>query len=481
MLDTPYYFKDPAYTRGDYRLECATEDTWNSKPNKVLIILETVDSQDLKTGRLLSERSRTVIQNLFSYSFDQIKWAAQNVSTGKVNPKWVPTTKDLPFDTHTRKHTSLSAVNFNHRKFFGEGKEVQEAARQSALRRVNQIIDELQPTVVIAFGDNCARLLLAPLKINMPAKKRGWVFKTKTPEGHKYKLVPSLDLYSLYTTKDQQKAQANDDDDAEAGDEKFNLTNLLFYVSEHVQNALVGKLRFDLSKMKSEVVYVDTLDKFKEMWKILIKSKTIAVDTETKNLSVNNNHINTMQFCMDGHTGYVVPLRHPQSPLVGKDRDYIERKLRTFFYAKPGVYPVKFLVFQNGKYDLRVIRREYKIPLIYHPVWELMAGEWCFEGSTLVSTETGQIRIDDLVAMKSPPRVWSFNHSTGKNELKLVLGTSKHPTSKRMVEIEYDGGALKVTEDHKIWSVTRGAYVMAKDLNESDELLLERSDLEPLL
>jgi DNA polymerase I-like protein with 3'-5' exonuclease and polymerase domains len=379
VLDVDYHPNDPKAKDGDYNLVCCTENAWHDKKNKVLIVLETVDAQDLRAGRMLADRSRVVVQNIFNYAFDRIKWASQNVS--KMNPKWVPTTKDIPYEKYTRKHTALSCVNFNQRKFFGESPEVQEVARVDALRRLNRIIDELQPTMVLVFGDDAARMLLAGRVLNH-RKKRGWVFKMKSPRGHKYRMVPTLDLYDLYVPPNAQKMEqmrGADSDDDDGQDEKFKLSNLLFYVADHIQNALVRRLRFDLSEMTTKVVYVNSMSKFKELWARLEAAEVVGVDTETKNLSVNNNAVNTMQFSVDGKTGYVLPLRHPQSPFSASQLDIIESKLRKWFYARPGKYPLKYLIMQNGKYDLRVIRAEYGIPLIYHPVWEIMAGEFLLD------------------------------------------------------------------------------------------------------
>jgi uracil-DNA glycosylase len=472
VLDVDYHPHDPKAKDGDYNLVCCTENAWHDKKNKVLIVLETVDAQDLRAGRMLADRSRVVVQNIFNYAFDRIKWASQNVS--KMNPKWVPTTKDIPYEKYTRKHTALSCVNFNQRKFFGESPEVQEVARVDALRRLNRIIDELQPTMVLVFGDDAARMLLAGRVLNH-RKKRGWVFKMKTPRGHKYRMVPTLDLYDLYVPPNAQKMEqmrGADSDDDDGQDEKFKLSNLLFYVADHIQNALVRRLRFDLSEMTTKVVFVNSMSKFKDLWARLQTAEVVAVDTETKNLSVNNNAVNTMQFSVDGNVGYVLPLRHPQSPFSASQLDIIESKLRKWFYARPGKYPLKYLIMQNGKYDLRVIRAEYGIPLIYHPVWEIMAGEYCFHGDTLVETENGRKKIRDLVDDPNPPRVWSQNLESGTAELKPIVSTSSHPTKRRMMELELDNTTIRVTEDHKVWSVTRKSYVEARDLDPGEEFLV---------
>ena len=59
----------------------------------------------------------------------------------------------------------------------------------------------------------------------------------------------------------------------------------------------------------------------------------------------------------------------------------------------------------------------------------------------------------DFIALPTMPRVLTFNHETGETEYKSVIGTSEHTTDQDMYEIEYDGGVLRVTADHKVWMV----------------------------
>lgn len=96
----------------------------------------------------------------------------------------------------------------------------------------------------------------------------------------------------------------------------------------------------------------------------------------------------------------------------------------------------------------------------------------CFDEHTHVLTEQGVMGVQQLVHMDEPrPRVWSFDPATGRTELRNIIWVSEHTTPKAMYEIEYEGGTLRVTEDHLIWSVTRNEYVKVQDLHEGEELL----------
>ena len=68
-------------------------------------------------------------------------------------------------------------------------------------------------------------------------------------------------------------------------------------------------------------------------------------------------------------------------------------------------------------------------------------------------------------------KIFSFNLKENTLQLKQVLDTSEHKSEKNTIEIEYDGGSLIVTEDHKIWSVTRNLYIEASELQEGEEVL----------
>lgn len=102
---------------------------------------------------------------------------------------------------------------------------------------------------------------------------------------------------------------------------------------------------------------------------------------------------------------------------------------------------------------------------------------YCFDLDTFVVTDKGKVRIRNIIqAPLGTYKVLSYNHSTEKSEYKDVTFTSEHPTEECLMEIEYDGGKFRVTESHEVWSVTRNAYIKAKDLLEGEDLLLLKPD-----
>jgi len=94
----------------------------------------------------------------------------------------------------------------------------------------------------------------------------------------------------------------------------------------------------------------------------------------------------------------------------------------------------------------------------------------CFPTGTLVATESGQVPIERLVRAPSPPRVWAFNHATGRAELRRILAGREMRSPRSLVEV-MSGHGLKVrcTDDHRIWAA--GAYRAAGDVQAGDPLL----------
>lgn len=335
----------------DYGLSCPIDEDWSSKPQRVMLVIETIDSQDLAEGRLLYDRAATVVHNLIQYCCVQAK-------------------HEFGFK---RKDCAFATVNFNNYKFFDQPKETWPGHRRKMAKRVWEVIADKKPTHVIVFGDWA-------MKAMMPAtewleKKRGWVFDADA-HGHPVKISGSLDLQPLYSTRKEDTN--NTDEESEEGD-VFGKANLLYYVSRNVLNALSGSILYDLSHIKTNPVVIDTVERFEKFYKKLLKQEIVAVDTECRNLSVNHNAIHTMQFAFSTDKGYLLPIDHPQTPFSEEERKYIKKKLRRFFGSEHGELPLKYLITQYGVFDLMVIRVSLGLPLIWHPVWETTAGEWLLD------------------------------------------------------------------------------------------------------
>ncbi|TDS68021.1 intein/intein [Pantoea sp. PNA 14-12] len=92
----------------------------------------------------------------------------------------------------------------------------------------------------------------------------------------------------------------------------------------------------------------------------------------------------------------------------------------------------------------------------------------CFPAGTLVETERGPRRIEELVESRSDFNVWSCNIETGNVELQPIVGWWENPAND-IVEVGLsDGTVFQCTPDHRIYT-SRG-YVRADLLTSSDLL-----------
>lgn len=94
----------------------------------------------------------------------------------------------------------------------------------------------------------------------------------------------------------------------------------------------------------------------------------------------------------------------------------------------------------------------------------------CVTAATMILTEDGEIRADDLAVMNNPPRVASWNHIHARMEWQPVLAKRwRHAHVIREIRTE-NKTRLQVTPEHPVYVVGRG-YIPAADVRRGDELL----------
>ena len=99
--------------------------------------------------------------------------------------------------------------------------------------------------------------------------------------------------------------------------------------------------------------------------------------------------------------------------------------------------------------------------------------ERCLSGDTIVETDSGKIKISDIVNNRLVCSALSFNTSKEVVEYMPVVGYSVVENDKNWIEITLDNGTtLTCTEDHKIWSVFACDYVEAQQLSEGDTVMV---------
>lgn len=128
----------------------------------------------------------------------------------------------------------------------------------------------------------------------------------------------------------------------------------------------------------------------------------------------------------------------------------------------------------NGKVDeiRQLIRGSKAAP---YTNYRVICIDECVTGETpIVIDEEGRtVTAKELHNNKDITHVLSYNHATGKNELQRInhrFELAKEAFQIIDITLE-DGTVLSVTENHPIWSVTRGEYVRADQLTLNDELL----------
>lgn len=306
-----------------YKLQLRHDEGFSKAKDRILIVLQMVPSVGLKEKDILPRGMyRTTLINVIKQAKKRSRVLGKPIEDAK-----------------------FCVVNFNCRKHLDLSDKGKLEAESEFRDRLRLIIKKVKPTKIFFSGDAPASIVnTKDIKY-----KKGWILK--------YKDIPAVVSY------DFDSMLAN----------YCEAANLLGQFWTHLSYLLLGKHPFSLKHKTHKYKYIDSKEKFKVVYKKLLKSKEIAIDTETRNLSVLSNEIFTIQFAFieNPDVGYVVVLRHPKANWIKEDLEYVESKLKDFFLQDKG----PLLDFFNGAFDLRVIRRQLRIPVIKHRVWDIQAGE----------------------------------------------------------------------------------------------------------
>lgn len=425
---------------------------WKTARRRVILVVEHVDGKDLKEKALLDRGTgATVVTNLLQFARRQC---------ALVNPESI------------EESVAYATINFNFFKTYHLKGARRKHANDAASKRVKAFVRKMDPTNVIVFGDEAAESLLP--RVDDISHKRGWPHAIKV-RGKPVLVTNTIRYDHTYFLRGTDMDNDSDAESQTKMDEAITQANILGYIGRTLMSAFLDRLPFTASEVRPNPILIDTLSKFKRMMRVIKRAPVVSVDSETKNLSVHHNQLQTLQFSDNPDRAFILPVHHRDTPFSGSEFRTIFKELRAYFGQRVEWQPKspRYLVMHNAKFDLRIIRQEFDLPFIYWPVWDTIAGEFCIHPESWVVTERGMVQMKDLVVMGNPPQVLSYNHKTQQEEYKPLLATSTHPTDQRMVEISYEGGSIRVTEDHEVWSVTRGSYVKAKNLTSDDEVLLQ--------
>jgi DNA polymerase I-like protein with 3'-5' exonuclease and polymerase domains len=318
MLDRAIRFPDEP--ENSYQIAVKADRDWKTSKKRLLVIVQSVDGADLKNGELASTPS---LPNAINYA------------------------RGLAKARGTSSHFAVAVINHYNRKHLAmKGTGFQQAEAEFKERTL-RLIKKFDPTHIL-FSGTLSKIYPT---VENSDNKNGWVHLI---DGRK--VTSTLDFGRLM---EKQGVYAN----------------LLGFWCRHLSNLLVGALPHDLKGLELKPRYVNTLGKFRKMMEQFDACSSVALDTETKNLTTRRNAIYTAQFCFDTQPnyGYVVPIDHPHpdNPFSEEDRAYIKKELRKRFAEETDR---QFITF-NGIFDMYVCRQELGVEFVPAKIWELMAGE----------------------------------------------------------------------------------------------------------
>lgn len=104
----------------------------------------------------------------------------------------------------------------------------------------------------------------------------------------------------------------------------------------------------------------------------------------------------------------------------------------------------------------------------------------CLTGDTLITTETGQMRIKDFFTQREVPKVLSYNTHTKKTEYKNVIAGKVSQTD-AIYRIKTGSTIVEATAEHLFYNPYEGKYIPANRLDINNTLLNENYHVEPII
>jgi hypothetical protein len=94
----------------------------------------------------------------------------------------------------------------------------------------------------------------------------------------------------------------------------------------------------------------------------------------------------------------------------------------------------------------------------------------CFPYNTPVVTDKGMLLIGDIVEHRLPVKCLSYNFLKKKIYFQPIIQYNKNQKTKGLIKINYNGGSISCTPNHKIWEVTSNEYKTADKIKPGDIL-----------
>lgn len=326
-----------------------------SAKRKVMIVLDHVPKEDLRSGKILSGYTNDVLKKVSGLA-KSIYGSSDNLAT----LDWL-------------------AINFNMFKTYGKDSDFQRAATELFTDRLHLAISKYKPDVVMTHGVESFKALNAK-KLKLAKYKESHYLGTAIPtklkyEGkvYKFKHVPCIPVSSLIAESNLQET-----------------SYLLGYMTRNMVTAFEGKSRYKIPKITKkgepflwedgkksyETVVVDTVKGVKSLMKRMAKAKYTSIDTEANNLNRIVNKLLTFQITDDPRKAYIIPMYHKDTPFTPKELRKISVILRDFFETKNDNI---FQIYVNAKFDLNLMRHALGVRYYKADVWDIQAGEFALD------------------------------------------------------------------------------------------------------
>lgn len=328
-----------------FNLSIPVDGLWSKGERKVLVVVESVPSEDLRGGKLLEG------ENFRYLLFDILDQSIDHASSYGFNTK-----------------CTFAFANYNYFRWLHERKrkDLMTKVNNLAAERMERIVKRLKPDVILVLGDIAAQSMLShanSISTEVQARNmRGCV--------HKYRIGKKT--MPLVSTLDVDAVKGRYTRGSGA------VSNVLGYVCRNLTSGIMGEHPHDLSHIEASPRYVNTMAKFDSMMKVLDSAKAIAFDLETTTLESHSNDILTAQFAVNTKHGYVLPIRHRDSPWTTKEMSKIYDRLREFFSQPMKWYSGKntrYLIGQNLIFDIRIMCSYLNVRYCYWPIWDVSGGE----------------------------------------------------------------------------------------------------------
>lgn len=315
------------------------------KAPKILFVLDYTPRESLRSAQLLKGPTGELLSNIIEVATDV--YGAPSID----DRDWL-------------------AVSYHSLKTQGMSDGFKEEAHRDFKKRLDYIITQYKPEVVMTFGPDPYKALNGEFLEKYKGKDGvqyqhfygvpiETTVKHKDAE-HKFQHVPTVSLHTLLT-----------------GDNKGGSLAVIGYAGRNMTTALnQGKLVYEIPKLKYEIEVVDTIKKFNAMYKDICAAKVVAIDSETKNLYKRMNATLTWQFSTRADHAYILPFLHKDSTFLPEEIAYIKKKLRLYFER---TNKNKVQIYANAAFDMNCARRDLGVRYFKSDIWDVFAGEFAID------------------------------------------------------------------------------------------------------